>query len=260
MTCSSAEEEPEPRRSPEPRHIVSASVPLPVRTQLEIEAWTAGRTLSAQISYILQCHVSREAETTSGVSDGDHVAAPQGMPRLKAEQGQSREMLGRWMSGQFEAREAEYADRIEVLRNSGEHPSPLCSRMVKHLAAMGTSVTEIALLMQIAVGTLQKHYADELMLGPVEANTAVAETMFSIAIDRDHPACAKVAMFWLDRRGGEEWRRPTKKIEVAHKDAAPRTVDSSKFTREERQQLRDMIERIHARIATEEIEPKALNG
>jgi len=45
-----------------------------------------------------------------------------------------------------------------------------------------------------------------------------------------------VAMWWLGRRGTEIWRKPDAKVEMTVREA-PRIIDSSKLTYEQRQQF-----------------------
>lgn len=168
---------------------------------------------------------------------------PSGMPATTAD-GKAREELSLWMKDRFEAIESEAERRIELLRTIGEHPSPIFARLVKKFAGLGIARAHIAKLLDIGVGTLMEHYADEMELGVAETNAMVATNMLKIATSETNPAAGKVGMSWLDRRGGEPWRAPAQKVEVKSGDAQPPIIDSSKLTYDERQQMRAMLERI----------------
>lgn len=71
-------------------------------------------------------------------------------------------------------------------------------KMVKTLAALGNRHDDISLVMGFSTDTLQKHYADELRLGVIEANSKVGEGMLKKAIGGDVD-CMK---YWLSRRAG----------------------------------------------------------
>ena len=166
------------------------------------------------------------------------------MPALVTS-GEAREALSIWMKSQFEAQEAAALERAELLRTVGEHPSPIFARLVKKFAGLGIAKSHIAKLLEIAVGTLETHYGNELELGVAETNAMVAANMLLIATDPANPGAGKVGMTWLDRRGGQPWRAPSQKIEVAdQRDAGPPVIDSSKLTYEERQAMRAMLTRI----------------
>ena len=70
--------------------------------------------------------------------------------------------------------------------------------------------------------------------------------MVRIATSLSDPAAAKVGMDMLARRGGENWRPATKRLEVDNdpNKGKPPVIDSSKLTYEERAQLREMLERV----------------
>ena len=74
---------------------------------------------------------------------------------------------------------------------------------VKKLAAVGVSQREIALVIGVAETTLRRHFADELVLGDVDANAKVAAALFRAATHRTKPDI-RAATFWLRCRAG--WR------------------------------------------------------
>ena len=74
-------------------------------------------------------------------------------------------------------------------------------RIVRALAAVGVPQEAIANHLEIDAKTLRKHLRRELDGGMLDANVAVARTLFSMAtVDRNVAA----AIFWMKARGG--WR------------------------------------------------------
>jgi hypothetical protein len=157
---------------------------------------------------------------------------------------QERANLAAWMKEQIERIEAAHRERVQILRTVGEHPSPIFSAMVKQHAYAGLPQALIAKLMCCSVSTLLNHYADELDLGKAELISAVGMNMARIATSTTDPNNAKVGMDILNRRGGEEWKPPAQKVEFKPEASGPPVIDSSKLTREERDQLRIMLTRI----------------
>jgi hypothetical protein len=165
-------------------------------------------------------------------------------PALLEVQGAVREELSAWFKAQIAALEEDHEQRILLLRTVGEHPSPIFQRQVVAHAARGIGKQQTAAMMGISVGILNAHYASDFARGIAAATEKVAESMFKIATDPNHPAAGKVGMDWLKRRGGAEWQeKNTLEIEDKRESNAP-IIDSSKFTYEERQLMRAMIERI----------------
>lgn len=155
-----------------------------------------------------------------------------------------REAISLWLKERFETIERQAEERAELLRTVGEHPSPIMEKFVRRFAGLGISKSGISKLLGITTFSLNKHYADALELGTAETTVAVAGSMLKIATDPDNPAAAKVGMSWLERRGGDEWRPASKKIEFEDKRNQVPVIDSSKLTFEERQTLRAMITRV----------------
>ncbi len=73
----------------------------------------------------------------------------------------------------------------------------------KALAAMGATLFETSLVMQLSVPTLRKYFAAELATGEIEANAKVAQSLFKQATSSDKPNVT-AAIFWLKARAG--WR------------------------------------------------------
>lgn len=163
------------------------------------------------------------------------------LPRLPDSQ---REMISLWMKERFDIIEQEHQARIELLRTAGEHPSPVFAGMVKRFGGLGLPKSLSAKMLGISVTTMMSHYADDYDLGAAEIISSVAANMLRIATSQTDPAASKVGMQIMDRRGGEEWKPPAKKIEMDDKRNAVPIIDSSKLTFEERQALRAMLTRI----------------
>ena len=73
-------------------------------------------------------------------------------------------------------------------------------RLVKSLSACGILQEHIARRLGIRSDkTLRKLYRDELDAGILEANAAVAQTMFKMATSGQHPSAS---MYWLNNRAG----------------------------------------------------------
>jgi len=79
----------------------------------------------------------------------------------------------------------------------------------------------------------------------------------------DDVDAAKIGLDWLDRRGGDGWRKSTQKIDVSTEEKAP-LLDLSKTTYEERQALRAILTRAATRAAEgedgEELRPDEVAG
>lgn len=82
------------------------------------------------------------------------------------------------------------------------------------LAGFGTKHIDIARYIGIGEGTLRKNYREELDTGAIKANSAVAKTLYKLAIDGDSRSC----MFWLKTRAG--WRE-TDRHEITGAEGAP---------------------------------------
>jgi hypothetical protein len=73
-------------------------------------------------------------------------------------------------------------------------------RLVKALAGVGVRHEDISVKLGITPDTLVKHYAQELAEGRIEANAAVAQTLFQQAKAGNITA----AIFWMKTRA--QWR------------------------------------------------------
>jgi hypothetical protein len=94
-------------------------------------------------------------------------------------------------------------------------PTPAERRQVEAMAGYGVPEADIARVIGVDPKTLRKHYRDELDLGHVKANAAVAESLFRKATG-DGRQSVTAAIFWLKTRAG--WRK-TSVHAHAHVDA-----------------------------------------
>ena len=79
---------------------------------------------------------------------------------------------------------------------------------VESLSAAGTRYEDIAAYLGITRATLDKYYKDELKIGTIKANAAIANTLYKQALDGNTTA----AIFWLKTRAG--WRE-TQHLEMS---------------------------------------------
>lgn len=132
---------------------------------------------------------------------------------------------------------------------SDEHVPDEASRYLVRTAAGFCTQKQIALLVRISVGTLTKYYKEELEYGEAQKTFDIAKTQFGIATDPDNKSCAAVGMWWLERRGGEDWRPPEKRLkvegEVSHTVGKP-VIDATKMTFEQRQRLKEFLLELEA--------------
>jgi hypothetical protein len=163
------------------------------------------------------------------------------MPQLPGLAPQERKDLVSFMKGRLEEIERDYQDRLELIRSGSEHPIPIYAKLVHNHAAMGLPIPQICKLLGISRPVLERWYSDDLELGVAAINLKIASNVARKALSDDVDA-AKIGLDWLDRRGGDGWRKSTQKIEVEEQKAP--IIDSSKLTPEERDQLRAIVTRI----------------
>lgn len=160
------------------------------------------------------------------------------MPQAGQIKGAEREALVAFMRQRLEDIERDYQDRLELIRSGSEHPLPVYAKLVHNHAAMGLPKAQIARLLGISVTVMERYYADDIELGVAQINLKIASNVARKALS-DDPDAAKIGLDWLDRRGGDQWRKSTQKVEMV--DDKPPVIDSSKLTYEQRQQLRQML-------------------
>lgn len=88
------------------------------------------------------------------------------------------------------------------MRGSRHQPTEQLRRSVRAMAAYGMPQIDIAASVDISVGTLRKHYAEEISIAAAEANAKVAQTLFKTATDQNHKSHVTAAIFWLKTRAG----------------------------------------------------------
>jgi hypothetical protein len=164
------------------------------------------------------------------------------MPTIEQVPEAARAELANWMKSHLERVEAEAEARVALAKTVIEHPSDLMRPLVKHFAGMGIPKAQIARLLVMSPSTLATHYETELDLGTAEANLAVAQNAYKAATD---PANGNLSLKWLERRGGEEWKRPVQELAINKPAAGPPVIDSTRLTYAERQQMRAMLQRIN---------------
>lgn len=90
-----------------------------------------------------------------------------------------------------------------------EHkPTESTKEQVKRLSALGCPHEDIATRLKISSDTLVKYYRDELDEGRIDANAAIAGTLFSQAKKGNTAA----AIFWLKTRA--RWKE-TNALEIS---------------------------------------------
>jgi hypothetical protein len=84
-------------------------------------------------------------------------------------------------------------------------------KLVRNLAAVGTKYEDISLKLEISSDTLVKYYKKELDDGRIDANAAIAQSLFGAAKSGNTSA----QMFWLKTRAG--WKE-TNALELSGSD------------------------------------------
>ena len=95
---------------------------------------------------------------------------------------------------------------------------------VNALAGFGIREDEIATYIGIAPKTLRKYYRDELDVGHIKANAAVARSLYNQAVNGNSTTAA---IFWLKSRAG--WRE---NIELPQEDGGHQRTLWVKVTNE----------------------------
>lgn len=89
----------------------------------------------------------------------------------------------------------------------------------KRLSALGVPHEDIATRLKISADTLTKYYQNELDEGRIDANSAIAGTLFQQAKNGNTTA----AIFWLKTRA--KWKE-TSTHELTGKDGAPVAIET----------------------------------
>jgi hypothetical protein len=173
--------------------------------------------------------------------------AKKAIPELPDVKGADREQLAAWFKERFEEIDRAAAERIELLRTTGEHPSPIFAKLVRNHGALGMPKPFVAKMLGITLHTVNTFYSDDYDIGAAEMLSEVATNMLRIATSTTDPAASKVGMDILGRRLGRvgtEWAPSAQKVQVEDQTPKGPVIDSSNLTREEREQLRLMLERV----------------
>ncbi len=120
-------------------------------------------------------------------------------------------------------------------------PSEFSRRQVREMVGTGLLDGDIARCMQITEKQLTHYYQPELARGSPEKILHVARTMYSIATDPLNKGCVEAAKYWLERRGGEQWRKPPDRVENEVRVQERPVIDSSKLSAEQRAQLKEIL-------------------
>ena len=73
-------------------------------------------------------------------------------------------------------------------------PTDIARDTAKKLSGLGVNHDDIAKILRISDETLRKYYADELLMGKVEANSEVASSLFRNATKNEN---VSAQIFWL---------------------------------------------------------------
>ena len=96
-------------------------------------------------------------------------------------------------------------------------PTDVSRDKVKSLAAVGTRYEDIASLLEISDDTLVKYYKRELEEGRIQANAAIAQTLYNQAKAGNTAAM----IFWLKSRAK---RKETTSHEISGTDGGPLSI------------------------------------
>jgi len=88
-------------------------------------------------------------------------------------------------------------------------------KQVYELSSVGTRYEDIATVLSISADTLNKYYPEELKRGRIEANAAIASTLYEKAKSGDTTSM----IFWLKSRA--QWKETQKHEHAGDPDGAP---------------------------------------
>lgn len=134
-----------------------------------------------------------------------------------------------------------------VVKRRGGRPKlerdPQIAAIVRNVYGMGFTLEQLEKLVGIRVERLCRDYREDLDSAVTKMNVDVANNLFSVATDRDHPKSVQAAIFWLQARAG--WTK-TERREITGANGAPlngtpQTVDVRQLNAEEREALRALI-------------------
>lgn len=96
------------------------------------------------------------------------------------------------------------------MANPKHAPTEESRTLVKSLSAVGVTHEDIALKLEISADTLTKHYRAELDAGRIDANAAVAKSLY----EQCRAGNTSAMIFWLKTRA--RWKETT-----AHEISGP---------------------------------------
>lgn len=70
---------------------------------------------------------------------------------------------------------------------------------IKALIACGVEPEKIAMIFDLSIGDLHKHYGKAIATAEAEANVAVAQSLYKMATSGKHP---QASIFWMKARAG----------------------------------------------------------
>lgn len=116
---------------------------------------------------------------------------------------------------------------------------------IARLSRLGLTQEQMAAVLDINTTTLRIHFKRELECASIEATATVAETLYQIATNPEHPKAVTAAIFWMKARAG--WRDHTR-LELTGADGAPikmetsnNVIDARSIPVEHRGALREII-------------------
>lgn len=176
------------------------------------------------------------------VADRGSTRVPDGMPPATGTPPSEREQLTAWFRERLEQSEREHADRIEVLRTVGEHPSPVFATQARMFGMLGLPRDLAAKMLQLSAHMFTVHYEEDYTLGTADVIASVAANAIRIGTSTTDPAAAKVAMDILARRGGQEWKPPAQQVKMED-DRKPEknVIDTSTWPPEKRAELQALL-------------------
>lgn len=85
-------------------------------------------------------------------------------------------------------------------------PTEATRKQVETMAGFGVPAKDIGQTLGISDVTLRKHYRDEIDLGTIKANSAVAQSLYKKALG-EGASSVTAAIFWMKTRAG--WKETT---------------------------------------------------
>jgi hypothetical protein len=171
------------------------------------------------------------------------MPAPSRAEQMKQIQADDRKSLAEWWRDHTELMFEEYTKRAEILRTAGEHPSAQVAKEAYRCGVLGMPKELAAKCLSMSEGELDQHYGAEFEAGGAEILSQVAANFLRIASSQNDRVSVKAAIEFLERRGGEDWRKPAQKIEISDdRTKKPKAIDLGRLSFEQRAQLREIMQ------------------